>query len=161
MPPYIVRIDDRLIHGQVVEGWIVPLRMEEVIVVSDAAASDETQKTMMGLSLPPQVELEVLTAAKAAAHPVFTMAYSRRAMVVAPGPGEILELLRLGAIFTRLNVGGIHASAGRVQLGRAVFLSEEDRRLLREIEKFGVAITAKALPDDAEIDLIAALGGAP
>ena len=66
MPITLVRIDDRLVHGQVVEGWLPFLRAQRVLVVSDAAASDETQVMLMQLALPDEVELTVLPVAEAA-----------------------------------------------------------------------------------------------
>jgi mannose/fructose/N-acetylgalactosamine-specific phosphotransferase system component IIB len=154
MPLSLVRIDDRLVHGQVVEGWIPLLRAEAVLVVSDAAAADELQVSLMRLALPEAIDLEALTVHQAASHPGFKPGYPKRLLVLAPGPLEVLRLLDEGARFSTVNVGGLHYTAGKVQLGKAIFLSEEDRRALLEILKRGVKLEGRALPNDKETDLM-------
>jgi mannose/fructose/N-acetylgalactosamine-specific phosphotransferase system component IIB len=125
-----------------------------VIVVSDAAAVDETQALLMRLALPEAVELEVLTIAKAARHPALAGDSSKRVLVLVPGPREVLELLDSGVCLESVNVGGLHYSAGKVQLGKATFLSQEDLEALREINRRGVRIEGRALPGDAESDIL-------
>lgn len=154
MPLSLVRIDDRLIHGQVVEGWVPFLHAQFILVVSDAAAADELQASLMRLAVPEDVQLEVLPVAQAAAHPVFKTGFSRRALVLAPGPQEVLRLLEQGAQFSTVNVGGLHYSAGKVQLGKAIYLSEEDRQALVAISHRGVHLEGRALPSERETDLI-------
>lgn len=154
MPLSLVRIDDRLVHGQVVEGWIPMLRAEAVLVASDAAAADELQVSLMRLALPEAISLEALPVDQAARHPGFRPDYPKRLLVLVPGPLEVLRLLDAGARFSTVNVGGLHFSAGKVQLGKAIFLSEEDRRALREIIKRGVTLEGRALPNDKGTDLM-------
>lgn len=154
MPLSLVRIDDRLVHGQVVEGWLPFLHAQLVVVVSDAAAADELQASLMRLALPENVQLEVLPVSQAAAHPVFRPEFSQRALVLAPGPQEVLALLQQGASFSTVNVGGLHYSAGKVQLGKAIYLSEQDRQALIEISRRGVHLEGRALPSESETDLI-------
>ncbi len=153
----LARIDDRLVHGQVVEGWVPYLRAQLVLVASDAAASDQTQAMLMRLALPESVELAVLPVGEAAKHPALRAEDPRRTLLLVPGPTEALRLLRGGAAFAKLNVGGLHYTAGRVQLGKAIFLSEEDKEALREISRLGVAIEGRALPRDQVTDLLEAI----
>jgi len=67
---------------------------------------------------------------------------------------EVLRLLDAGAKFSTVNVGGLHYTAGKVQLGKAIFLSEEDRGALLEIIRRGVRLEGRALPSDKETDLM-------
>lgn len=150
----LVRIDDRLVHGQVVEGWIPHLHAQVVIVASDAAASDETQVALMRLALPDEVELDVLPVERAARHPALAPAESKRVLVLAPGPREVLALVERGLALSRVNVGGLHYSAGRVQLGKAIFLDDEDREALVKLSRLGVRLEGRALPGEKEEDLL-------
>ncbi len=158
MPLSLVRIDDRLVHGQVVAGWIPHLRVEEVIVASDAAANDPTSVTLMRLALPDALELEVLPVSAAARHPVLRGDFPKKVLLLAPGPVEVLGLLEQGAKFTYVNVGGLHYSAGRIQLGKAIFLSEEDKAALREISRRGVKLEGRALPAERALDILDMIG---
>lgn len=155
----LLRVDDRLVHGQVVEGWVPHLKVDLVVVVSDAAAEDEIQTALMKMALPPSVGLLVQSVAAAAetlASPQFA---SRSALVLVPGPAEALSLVESGLAVDRVNVGGLHYTVGKVQLGRALFLDEKDRLALRALAAKGVRLEGRALPGDAEEDLSAALEG--
>lgn len=154
----LVRIDDRLIHGQVVEGWIPHLRAQLVLVASDAAAADELQVSLMRLALPESVDLEALPVRRAALHPGFTPGFTKRVLVLAPGPLEVLGLLEGGAAISTVNVGGLHHTAGKVQLGKAIFLSEADKDALRQINRRGVRLEGRALPGEKETNLMEMLG---
>lgn len=150
-----VRIDDRLVHGQVVIGWIPFLGAQTVLVVSDAVASDETLAALMRMALPEDVDLKVATVSQAADMLCRPSQDERRVLVLAPGPQEVLRLIEAGAPIREVNVGGLHYTAGRVQLGKAIFLSEEDKAALRGINRKGVKLEGRALPNDAAMDIVA------
>lgn len=155
----LLRVDDRLIHGQVVEGWVPVLKVNLVVVVSDAAASDEVQTALMKMALPPAVGLLVASVADAAAALKAPQSDARSVLVLVPGPAEALALVEKGVSIDRINVGGLHYTVGKVQLGRALFLDEKDRLALRALAAKGIRLEGRALPADAEEDLTAALEG--
>lgn len=155
----LLRVDDRLIHGQVVEGWVPYLKVDLVIVVSDTAASDEIQTALMKMALPSSVGLLVLPVSEAAAALGSPQIAARSALVLVPGPSEALALVEKGVVVDRINVGGLHYTVGKVQLGRALFLDEKDRLALRALAAKGVRLEGRALPADAEEDLTSALEG--
>lgn len=155
----LLRIDDRLIHGQVVEGWLPQLNVDMVAVVSDAAAADPVQTALMKMALPPAVGLSVLGVADAPAALASPQAAARRILVLVPGPAEALALLEKGVAVDRVNVGGLHFTVGKVQLGRALFLNEADKAALRAIAARGVRLEGRPLPSDAEENLATMLGG--
>lgn len=159
MPIALLRIDDRLVHGQVVEGWIPFLQVNLVAVVSDAAAADPVQGALMKMALPPSVGLLSLKVADAPSALNGPQAAARKVLVLVPSPVEALALLKDGVRVDRVNVGGLHFTVGKVQLGRALFLDEKDKAALADIVKHGVRIEGRPLPTDPVEDLAAILGG--
>ena len=155
----LMRVDDRLIHGQVVEGWVPSLKVDLVLVVSDTAAADEIQTALMKMALPPAVGLLVLTVSEAASTLKSPQMTARKTLVLVPGPAEALALIEEGVVIDRVNVGGLHYTVGKVQLGRALFLDEKDRLALRALAAKGIRLEGRALPGDVEEDLTAALEG--
>lgn len=153
-----IRIDDRLVHGQVVEAWVPHLKASHVIVVSEQAAGDDTIFALMRMALPDKTALSVLTIEQAAGF-MKDPPKDENVLVLVPGPEEALKLLEDGAKFTSINVGGLHYSAGRVQLGKAVFLSSADIKALRAIADRGVALEGRGLPGDVEDDILALIEG--
>ena len=149
----LVRIDDRLIHGQVVEAWIPHLKADAVVVASAAAAADATQQTLMQMALPENVDLHVAAPAEAAALLLSPRLADKRVLALVPSPREARELLEAGVPIAALNVGGLHYSAGRIQLGRVIYLSDDDRKDLRELAQRGVILEGRAVPSDRRLDL--------
>lgn len=151
----LLRVDDRLVHGQVVEGWLPELKVRKVLVVSAAAAADPSQRALMRLALPDEVALELVAlqdgprAARAAA------SSSERVLVLVPGPAEALALVRGGLRTDSVNVGGLHYAAGRIQLGKAIFLTELDLWALGELADAGVRLEGRAVPSDPPMDVAA------
>lgn len=153
----LLRIDDRMIHGQVVIGWIPHLRVTVVVAACDAVAADETQTALMGMAMPDGVDLLVLPVSLAARR-IQDDGDDRRVLVLAPGPLEVLRLLDAGVRVGSVNVGGLHYTAGKVQLGKAIFLSPEDKDALRAISGRGVALEGRALPCEAAVDIMEMIG---
>jgi mannose/fructose/N-acetylgalactosamine-specific phosphotransferase system component IIB len=149
----LLRVDDRLVHGQVVEGWLPSLKADLILVASDSAAADPISSALMKMAMPPAVGLLVLGVAAAAEALASPQMAARRALVLVPGPAEALALLKKGVAVDRVNVGGLHFTIGKVQLGRALFLDEKDKDALREIARRGVRLEGRPLPSDPEEDL--------
>ena len=153
----LLRVDDRLIHGQVVEGWVPHLKVDLVVVVSDAAAVDDVQAALMKMALPPSVGLVITKVADAVKTLSSPQMEKRKALVLVPGPAEALALVEGGLKIDRVNVGGLHFTVGKVQLGRALFLDAKDKAALRSLAKKGVRLEGRPLPTDPEEDLMSEL----
>ena len=152
MPITLVRIDDRLIHGQVIESWVPLLGANAIIVVSDAAATDATQRDLMALAIPEGIELSVLPVAEATVV-LCGGSTKKNVLILAPSPKEVLALLKGGVKFPQVNVGGLHYSAWRVQLGKVVYIDEEDRAAFRGILKYAVTLEGRGVPSDEKMDM--------
>ncbi|MFC1678843.1 PTS system mannose/fructose/N-acetylgalactosamine-transporter subunit IIB [Elusimicrobiota bacterium] len=151
----LVRIDDRLIHGQVVEGWVPSLDIRRIIVISDEAAGDKTQVDLMELAVPDAVALDICTVSAGVEALERAARSAERTMILLPGPREALALLEGGAAFESVNVGGLHYAAGTLQLGKAIFLNKGDIEALEAIAKRGVEVEGRGVPTDSPMDIIA------
>lgn len=151
----LVRVDDRLIHGQVVEGWVPAMDIRRLLVISDEAAADPMQCELMHLAVPGSVALEIASVRDGVAALGRAAASAERTMVLVPGPREALALLREGGEFESLNVGGLHYAAGTLQLGKAIFLNKDDVAALEAIAERGVKVEGRGVPADPRMDVIA------
>lgn len=151
----LTRIDDRLVHGQVVEGWLPVLRAKRILVLSDAAAGDPTQAALMRIALPEGVSLDI-SPVKDGAHAFRAAAAApERVLVLASNPADVLSLVRSGIELLSVNVGGLHYAAGHVQLGKAIYLSREDIDALAALSELGVRLEGRAVPTDKTEDILA------
>jgi mannose/fructose/N-acetylgalactosamine-specific phosphotransferase system component IIB len=139
------RIDDRLIHGQVVVGWGQPLDVKFIVLVDDAVAESDWEQELYRMGVPPEMEVRFHSAVQAA--PLL----DRYRTETAPGillTGDIptMRQLVLNGGVREVNVGGIHHRAGRRQHLRYVFLTAEEQDALREVAALGALVTAQDVP---------------
>jgi mannose/fructose/N-acetylgalactosamine-specific phosphotransferase system component IIB len=154
----LYRIDDRLIHGQVVVGWGQPLDLEFIVLVDDLVAASDWEQELYRMGVPPEMEVYFHSATDAIEALPKYRADSRPGLLLT---GDISTMQRLvdGAGVNAINVGGIHSRAGRVQRMRYVFLSPDEEQQLRALEKRGVAVTAQDVPGARPVSLEDLLAG--
>ena len=153
------RIDDRLIHGQVVVGWGQPLDVGFIVLVDDDVATSEWEQELYRMGVPPEMEVHFASVADAARRHGEWMADPRPGILLT---GDIATMRRLvDAVDTlrAVNLGGIHHRAGRVQRLRYVFLSPDEERALRALAERGVTITAQDVPAARPVSLDGVLNG--
>ncbi len=154
----LYRVDDRLVHGQVVEGWVPHLHAEELAVVSDELAGDEMRRAIMRFATPEGVDLKIMTVDEAAAYLPEAQVSRSKVLLLLPGLEEALALSGKGIKIPSLNIGGMHYSAGKnLSIGKAIFLSEADCSALRELSSAGIAIEGRGVPSDKPLNLMEAI----
>jgi mannose/fructose/N-acetylgalactosamine-specific phosphotransferase system component IIB len=133
------------------------LKADEIVVVSDEIPGDDIRRVIMRFSTPEGVELKIMTVDAAFAY-LNGVNGSARILVLLPGLKGVTELLSRGLAIRSLNIGGMHYSAGKnFSIGKAIFLSEEDRAYLRFIVGAGVELEGRGVPTDKAINLMDAI----
>lgn len=148
----LVRVDDRLVHGQVIEGWLPVVQAARLVVASDPAAADPWQAGMIQLAIPDGVRLDVVSVDAAAALLRDAARERSRVMVLIAGIGDLRRLIEAGAPVEAVNLGGVHDGPGRSAVTPHLFLTDADKNDLRALAARGVRIEARALPTDAAAD---------
>lgn len=159
MPVDLYRVDDRLVHGQVVVGWGQPLNITFVVLVDDAIATSDWEQELYRMGAPPEMTVTFESVASAAAG---IAAYEAR-----PGHGIVLtgdvdtmrRLVERAPSIKRVNLGGVHHRAGRVARLRYVFLTPEEEGMLRALAAHGVTVTAQDVPATTPVPLDQVLAG--
>jgi len=139
------RIDDRLIHGQVVVGWGQPLDVRFIVLVDDTVAASDWEQELYRMGVPPEMDVRFHSAADA---PRYLDGYREeaRAGILLTGDIPTMRRLVVEAGVRDVNVGGIHHRAGRTQHLRYVFLTPEEQDALRSIANEGAVVTAQDVP---------------
>jgi PTS system mannose-specific IIB component len=145
----LVRVDNRLLHGQILETWIPRLGIEEVVVADDDAAASELARAAMTLCVPPELPARIVSvrevgwaalAAKKA--PVLVLVREVAALAQARAAGLGPE--QAG----RVNVGNVHFAPGRRAVTPSVFLSGDEVEILRSLAAAGFDVEARAIPSE-------------
>jgi mannose/fructose/N-acetylgalactosamine-specific phosphotransferase system component IIB len=148
----LYRIDDRLIHGQVVVGWGQPLDIGFLVLVDDEVATSDWEQELYRMGVPPEMEVYFHTVNDAPAS-LERYRNDTRAGILLTGDIHSMHRLVAPGGITAVNVGGIHHRAGRTQRLRYVFLNPDEERALRELAANGVAVTAQDVPGARPVPL--------
>lgn len=144
-----LRIDGRLIHGQVVEAWLPGLRISRVVVADDEAAHSPLMRTAMGLAVPPELEVDILPLRET---PFFTFASDGvRTLLLLRDVPALLEARKLGLPHTRVNLGNVHHGPMRRQVSTSVFLNPEEISELKALHDEGWDIEARGVPSERPV----------
>lgn len=154
MPIALYRIDDRLIHGQVVVGWGHPLELRFIVLVDDEVASSEWEQELYRMGVPPEMSVHFHTVDEAAERLADFERSPQPGIVLVGDIGTMERLVKAapGRIRT-VNVGGVHHSPGRAGRLRYVFLTAAEEAGLRAIEAQGVEVTAQDVPTARAVPL--------
>ena len=150
----LARIDDRLIHGQVVIGWGVPLRVELIAVVDDGVAANAWEQEIYRMAVPGAVAVEFVGREQAAGRLRQWVADSRPVFVLTSDPDTMAALVVAGqGAIRKVNLGGIHSGPGRRERLRYVYLTDAEMSTLRRLEAQGTLITAQDVPGATAVPL--------
>ena len=149
----LIRIDDRLIHGQVIEGWARVLQIEHIVVVSDDIATDPFQKKLLEMAVPGYIRVSILTIPSARDRIVNKEFERERTLILLSSPTDALDLVRNGVKTDSINIGGLHFRPGRKQVLRAISLDEKDVKCLKKLAELGVELEVRIVPSDERLDI--------
>jgi mannose/fructose/N-acetylgalactosamine-specific phosphotransferase system component IIB len=153
----LYRIDDRLIHGQVVVGWGQPLNAKFIVLVDDAVATSDWEQELYRMGVPPHMQVYFVTVADAIPLIPQLQKDERDGILLTPDIATMRKLVDAGVI-EAVNVGGIHHRAGRDQKLRYVFLTAAESAELEGMGK-SVRVFAQDLPGAEEFSLEQILKG--
>lgn len=159
MPIALYRVDERLIHGQVVLGWGSHLRLGRYIVVDDELARSEWEQELYRLGAG-KADTLFTTVDDAQAHLDEWRSAPTRSIVLTRDVGTMLRLARGGHLRgERVNLGGLHHGPGRDEVLSYLHLTAEDRDGLSALaEEEGVEVSARDLPDAHKVSLRSLMG---
>jgi mannose/fructose/N-acetylgalactosamine-specific phosphotransferase system component IIB len=159
MPIVLFRVDERLIHGQVVVGWGGPLHADRIVVVDDEIAASPWEQELYCLGVPPRIEASFVDVEGARKAVEEWRSGPRRTIVLVRDVPTLRRIAAAGVLRGQeVNLGGIHHAAGREAVLPYLHLSAEDRAALHEIADDGVRVSARDLPGSRAVEL-AELGG--
>ena len=155
MPIVLFRVDERLIHGQVVVGWGGPLHADRIVVVDDAIAVSAWEQELYALGLPPEIEASFLSVEDARGKlPAWRDDALHRTIVLVRDVAT-LERMAQGGLLRgdEVNLGGIHHGTDRERLLTYLYLTPDEGRTLKGVAAEGVRISARDLPASRPVPL--------
>jgi fructoselysine and glucoselysine-specific PTS system IIB component len=144
----LLRIDDRLVHGQVAFTWTPALGADCLVVANDRAAKDEFLRMTMGLAKPAGTKLMILTIAAAITYINDVQNKGQALLVLVDSVKDAHALAEGVAEIRSINFGGIRVKSGAKAVTKAIALSDSDVVLIRELLQKGIELEARQVPTD-------------
>jgi mannose/fructose/N-acetylgalactosamine-specific phosphotransferase system component IIB len=149
----LFRVDERLIHGQVVVGWARKLQPRRIIVVDDELSEDALEQSIYRTGIPDGIHADFWDERDAVAMLPAVLESQEPAFVLTPDLPTMARLARAVAGIEEINVGCIHRGEGRRRVLPYVSLDAGDERLIDELEGKGVRVVARDVPTAAAVRL--------
>jgi len=154
----LVRIDDRLIHGQVATRWTKETNVSRIIVVSDEVAADKVRKTLLTQVAPPGVSAHVVDVDKMV-RVWNNPKYARdRVMLLFTNPTDVVRVVEQGVEVKSVNIGGMAFRQGKTQVNNAVSVDAKDIEAFKKLNARGIELEVRKVSNDPKLkmmDLIA------
>lgn len=148
----LVRIDDRLIHGQVMTSWLNYTSANKIMIIDDQVAVDPFIKNVLKTCIPANIKLAIFTAEKATVR-LKKGFVDDKCIVLVKYPKTLYALMKYGIIFDSVNIGGMGASGERKKFYKNISMSDEEKSILKEITKKGTKIHVRIIAEDSETDI--------
>lgn len=146
------RIDERLIHGQVMVAWLSKTGANTIVIVDKASAKDEFMQQVYQLAAPSGIKVKVTDSQ--GFREMLAAGDSKKAIVLFKGPAEALDVLREVAPAGELIVGNVAAASQRSKYTKYAYFSEGEKDMLTTLQDLGWAVHMQLLPDDKKSEFI-------
>jgi mannose/fructose/N-acetylgalactosamine-specific phosphotransferase system component IIB len=149
----LVRVDNRLVHGQILEAWVPFTKSSAIIVVDDLVASDFFRETVIKMAVPRDIEVIISNVEDFANHYKCGTGKGKKAIVLFSVIADALRAFQSGFVFGTLNIGNVYSEECLKQCSPSVMLDGEDIKMIGIFLDAGVNIDVRRVPREKPIDI--------
>ena len=154
----LVRVDNRLVHGQILEAWVPFIKAKCIFVVNDNAATDFFCETVIRMAVPSDIEVNILPVEDFAGHYAHNREGGKKSIVLFSNIADACKAYKLGFHFDKLNIGNIHNETYKLCCAPSVFLCDNEiQDIVALLENKGVLIELKRVPREKAVNIRDAL----
>jgi len=154
----LVRVDNRLVHGQILEAWVPFIKAKCIFVVDDNAASDFFCETVIRMAVPSEIEVNILSVEDFARHYAYKRESGKNSIVLFSNIANACRAYKLGFHFDKLNIGNIYNEKYKLCCAPSVFLCDNEiQDIITLLENAGVLIELKRVPRERAVNIRDAL----
>ncbi|MBN1613827.1 MAG: PTS sugar transporter subunit IIB [Deltaproteobacteria bacterium] len=153
----LVRVDNRLVHGQILEAWVPFVKATRIVVADDDVANDFFRESVIRMAVPSEMEVTITTIEEFSQHYKDRENKQQKTIILFSNIGDVLRAVNRGFKFNRLNIGNIYSDHSRTRCSNSVLLDENDIRDIKALLKAGIRMELQRIPRDKPIDIRQAL----
>lgn len=149
----LVRVDDRLVHGQVMTSWQKATGANKFMVVDDEVANNDLMKTVLKGVIPSQIKLGVFTIQKAVDRLTKGFKPDDKVIMLVKTPETVWAIQQAGIDIPALNIGGMGIRSDRTTLYQNIACSESEREAIKGLIAAGCDVSIQITADDPKVDV--------
>lgn len=149
----VFRIDDRLIHGQVITAWIAYADAKTIVVADDKAVKDEFQQSLLRMATPDSINLKIFSMDDAISY-LDSEENDGKVLLLVRGPEQALKFIRAGLTDQVINVGNMNMKKGKTKVLGNMWVFPEDVENIKSIYDQGVKMEVRAVPNERSQDVM-------
>ncbi|MEX5522693.1 mannose/fructose/sorbose PTS transporter subunit IIA [Bacillus cereus] len=149
----LVRVDSRLLHGQVATAWTKSTQPNRIIVVSDAVSKDDLRKKLIEQAAPPGVKANVIPISKMIEVEKDPRFGNTNALVLFENPLDVLRVIEGGVDIKEVNVGSMAHSTGKVVVNKVLSMGREDVGAFEKMKAKGIHFDVRKVPNDSRANM--------
>ena len=146
----LLRIDDRLLHGQVAFSWTNSLGVDAIIVANDEVVNDPIIKMSLKMATPPDVKLAIRSIEDAITLIENPKTKNMSIFVVVKNSTDAVRLAERPEMIKNINIGGLRKEEGKQMLTRAIFINDTDISNFNRLNELGREVEVRQVPTDAK-----------
>ena len=150
----LVRIDDRLIHGQIIMAWSKAVPVERIVVIDDMVATDVIRKMLFETVAPPGIKVAILDVGQGIECLKNNLFNDEKLLVLVTNPATLVNMVENGVKLTKVNIGGMSFRRGKNPLTKAVSLDSDDKKDFEKLHNYGIVLQIQVLPNDIPVDIM-------
>lgn len=143
----LVRIDNRLVHGQVGVTWVNYLGANLLVVANDEVSKDEVQQSLMDMVLPDVIQSRYFSLQKTI-DVIHKASPRQKIFLVVKDVHDVLALKEGGVPFDHVNIGNMHYEEGKKQISSTVSVDEKDIAAFKRLDELGVTLDVRGVPTE-------------
>lgn len=149
----IVRLDDRLVHGQLFNNWCTYENITEILVVNEEVNNNEIRKTFIEMSVPDNINI-IFCDVSGAIEIYEEECKYENVIIVFGNPFEILEFIEKGGKVKSINIGGMSYKKDKKRISTTLYVDEAELQALKKIASYNIELEIRILPTDKRIDFL-------
>lgn len=148
----LARVDDRLIHGEVVSVWTPSLSVNRIVIADDGVAADKFNSKVLKVLAPAGVKVNVYTVDEASEKMKTDGVKSEKVMILAKTPVTFLRMVEKGLDIKAVNLGGMGIRDERIPFIKNVACSPEEKDSIKQMLEKGVRVYYQLVPEQQIIE---------
>lgn len=149
----LVRVDFRLIHGQVITKWSHTITTKKIIIVNNPLAEDDFMADIYKMAAPTGVEVEVITKMRFIESAKSEQYKQGNILLLFKNIEDVHEVVQQGVRLSQVQIGGLGSGNGKTSVVKGISVNREDIKKLEDIQQTGAVVTFQVTPEEPKLTL--------